>query len=527
MIRLLRNLVSDIPRGWSLLWLSLLCAVLASAASVALMGASGWLLSRAAEHPPVLYLMVAVTSVRFFGVSRGVFRYAERLVSHSLALRMQSALRMDVYSRLARTTWLGGRRGDLLVRVVTDVEAVMDLVVRVALPFCSAGIVVVAASAVISTLSWPAGLALFGSAVLAGVILPWLARLASARADRSIAPQRGQLGHRTHELARTAEDLVAYGVDGEYVQRAMQVDEELRRAELKTVDVRALAAAGQVFAGALAFLVALWVGGQQVAAGELWRVHLAVLVLTPLALHEVLSTLTEAAQVGTRAGAALGRVREVMDREPVGAGDRVPGPVEPDPCLVVDEVTLAWPGADPVLSGLSLSVSAGERVAVVGRSGVGKTTLAATLLGLIPAGAGEVTVRGRVGYLSQSAHVFDTTVAENVRIGNKDASDDDIRTALARAGLDLPLDRMVGEHGGQLSGGEVQRLALARLLVGEHQVFILDEPTEHLDAETATRLRADLWAATEQAPVLVITHDPEVIADCTRVVDLAAHQPVG
>ena len=158
---------------------------------------------------------------------------------------------------------------------------------------------------------------------------------------------------------------------------------------------------------------------------------------------------------------------------------------------------------------------------MAGPSGVGKTTVAATILGLIPALGGRVTTRGRIGYLAQDAHIFTTTIAENLRIGKRDATDDEIAAALARAGLDLPPDRMVGETGAKLSGGEARRVALARLLIGDYQVLILDEPTEHLDVLTASALMDDIWATTSEAAVLVISHDPSVLARCDRVVTLA------
>ncbi|MFZ0530129.1 MAG: ATP-binding cassette domain-containing protein, partial [Propionicimonas sp.] len=174
----------------------------------------------------------------------------------------------------------------------------------------------------------------------------------------------------------------------------------------------------------------------------------------------------------------------------------------------------------PVVTGLSLDVGPGEKVALVGPSGIGKTTVAATVLGLIPARAGEIEVRGRIGYLAQDAHIFTTTVAENVKIGNRDATDADVTEALTRAGLGLDPKRVVGETGATLSGGEARRVALSRLLVGHYQVLLLDEPTEHLDAATAHALIDDIWADSADSPVLVITHDPDLVARCDRVVRL-------
>ena len=183
---------------------------------------------------------------------------------------------------------------------------------------------------------------------------------------------------------------------------------------------------------------------------------------------------------------------------------------------------VGWPGASPLVTGLSFSVGPGERVALVGPSGVGKTTLAATLLGLIPPLSGRAEASGRVGYLAQDAHVFSTSVAENVKIGKRDASDDEVAAALAAAGLALDPGRLVGELGAPLSGGEARRLAASRVLVGEFGTLILDEPSEHLDAQTASALLDDLWASAGDRPLLAITHDPDVIARCDRVVRLDA-----
>jgi thiol reductant ABC exporter CydC subunit len=508
-----------ISRGWAATGL----AFAASAASVALMGVSAWLLSRAAEHPPVLYLQVAAVGVRFFGISRGVLRYVERLVGHDLALRMQSALRLETFQRLAGTTLLGARRGDLLARVIADVEAVQDLVVRVIVPALSASLVIVASTAMLGVFSPGSSAVLLVSAALAGGVVPWLAQQASRRADQAAVPTRGRLASAVDELSRTAADLVAYGAAGSHLARMQAIDEELRLIEARSAWIRGLATGAQVIAAGVAVIAALLIGGPQVASGSLPPVMLAVLVLTPLALHEVLSTLTLAAQTATRAQTALDRVHEVVTAEPIGAGD-LPGRPDPAvrPHVKVRDAGIGWPGAPALVEGLSFEVGPGESVAVTGPSGAGKTTLAATILGLIPPRAGLVEVQGRIGYLAQDAHIFATSLAENVRIGNKDATDDDVRESLARAGLALEPGRVVGELGATLSGGEARRVALARLLVGHYQVFVLDEPTEHLDAETAAALLDDIWATAAATPMLVVTHDPAVIRRCDREVRLPA-----
>lgn len=523
--RLVGQLLSDVPRGRWLLTLSVLLAACASGASVALMGVSAWLLSRAAEMPPVLYLEAAAVGVRFFGISRGVFRYAERLVGHDLALRMQGALRMRSYDRLSRTTLLGRRRGDLLVRVTADVEAVLDVVVRVLVPACAASLVIVGTTVLLGRFSPASAAVLLGSAVLAGVVIPWLTRLASRRADELVVPLRGELADRTRELAHAAPDLVALGADRAALGRVLEVDSRLREAERRAAWMRGLGTAGQILAAGVAVVGALLIGGQAVADGRMGGRILAVLVLTPLALHEVFGSFTSAAQVFTRARAALDRVVEVLDEPLVGVGDSPTAAASDDsPALDLVDLSVGWPGHEPVLAGVDLHVRAGESVAIVGRSGIGKTTIAATIMGLVPPMAGQVHTRGRVRYLAQNAHVFATTISENVRIGARDATDAEVLAALLRAGLDVPPDRVVGEDGATLSGGEAQRLALARVLVqhkagrvGSADLLILDEPTEHLDVETSEALMDDLWATTTGAAKVVITHDPLVMARCDRV----------
>lgn len=519
---LLRDLLTALPRGRWRLALSTLLAVLASGASVALMGVSAWLLSRAAEHPPVLYLEAAAVGVRFFGILRGVARYGERLVGHDLALRMQGALRLRSYDRLSQTTLLGRRRGDLLTRVVADVEAVQDVVVRVAIPLCSASIVMLGTSLMLAVFSPGAAAVLLGTALLAGIALPWLAQRLSRQADAQAVTARAELATAVDELARNAVDLVAYGRQEQALHRQAALQDRLERADRRAAWTRGIATAGQLLAAGIAVVGALWIGAHAVAQDRLLGRDLAVLVLTPLALHEVLASFTQAAQTWTRARTSLARVTALLDEPAVGQGDRPAAQATDDPGLSLHDVTIGWPGGEALATGLDLTLRRGDRLAITGPSGVGKTTLAATVMGLIPPQAGRVVTRGQVGYLAQDAHIFATTLAENVRIGNKDATDDEVADALRRAGLRLDPQRIVGEQGATLSGGEIRRVALARVLVGKASVLLLDEPTEHLDRETADALMADLWRTCGEAPVLVITHDPAVVSACNR--ELALHR---
>ena len=505
---------------------TILLGALASGAGVALMGTAAWLLSRAAEQPPILYLMVAIVAVRAFGIGKGVLRYAERLDSHDLALRLQAALRLDTWRALTRSTWVGRRSGDLLSRLVNDVEAIQDLVARVIVPAASAGLVAVATTIVIALLSPGAGVVLAVSVLLAGALLPWLTGRLAARSVASLAPLRGELATVAAEASDAAPDLVAYAATDAVVDRLVVIDARLRHAEQRAAWANGLAGCGQTLAAGVAVIGGLLIGAVQVFAGLLNPVNLAVVVLTPLALHEVLAALPAAVLAWRRSRSALSRVREVLTAPTVGSPDHLEVVADDtcdlSPSIEIISLSAGWPGSAPTVAGLDLTVQAGEKVALVGPSGVGKTTVAATLLGLLPPVEGTARAHGRVGYLAQDAYLFDTTVAENVRIGRRDAGDAEITDALARARVRMPLDRLVGIHGTQVSGGEARRIALARLLVGNADALILDEPTEHLDAPTATALIDDLWtAATDSdAAVLVITHDPSLAARCDRAVRL-------
>lgn len=519
---LLRRLFNAVPRARAQLAGSIGLASAATGASVALMAVSAWLLSRAAEMPPVLYLEAGAVGVRFFGISRGGFRYVERLASHDVALKLQSALRLETYTKLARTTLLGSRRGDLLARVIADVEAVQDLIVRVWIPFTSAALVIIGTAIGLAFFSPGSAAALLATAIAAAVFVPWLARTASARADTASVRLRGELADSARGLSQAATDLVAYGAAEAQLSRFVEIDLRLRRAAARSAWIRGAGTAVQTLAAGAAVIAGLVIGGQQVHDQTMAPVMLAVVVLTPLALHEALNSLIQAAQTRTKARAALDRVEEVLDSPPIGSGDlSLTDPAE-HPALRVAGLSAGWPGAAPVVQHLDFEVAAGERVALVGPSGVGKTTVAATILGLIPALAGKVEVTGRVGYLAQDAHIFTTSIEENVRLGNRDADRAAVARALSRAGLQLDLDRIVGAGGDPLSGGEARRVALSRLIVGDYQVLILDEPTEHLDAPTAESLIGDIWKTRSDSPILVITHDPALIERCDRVIELAA-----
>ncbi|MEU6454539.1 thiol reductant ABC exporter subunit CydD [Streptomyces sp. NPDC047065] len=531
--------------------LGLLLGSLALGSAVGLMATSGYLISRASEQPPVLYLMVAVTATRAFGIGRAVFRYAERLVTHDAVLRMLADTRVAVYRRLERLAPAGlsrTRRGDLLSRLVADVDALQDYWLRWLLP--AGGAVVVSAASVGFT-AWllpEAGAVLAAGLLAAGVGVPLLTGAVARRAERRLAPARGVLATRVADLLTgTAELTVAGALPGRAAE-ARRADGTLTRIASRAATATALGDGLTALISGLTVAGAALVGAQAVADGRLAGVAMAVVVLTPLAAFEAVLGLPLAVQYRQRVRRSAERVYEVLDApEPVREPEAPrQAPSSPFP-VVLRGLTARHAGQDrDALAGLDLTLAEGRRVAVVGPSGSGKTTLAQTLLRFLDADAGSYTlagvdayalagddVRRLVGLCAQDAHLFDSSVRENLLLARKDATEGELRDALARARLlewadSLPdgLDTLVGAHGARLSGGQRQRLALARALLADFPVLVLDEPAEHLDLPTADALTADLLAATEGRTTLLITHrlaglravDEVLVLDRGRVV---------
>ncbi|MFE0443608.1 thiol reductant ABC exporter subunit CydD [Streptomyces fungicidicus] len=531
--------------------LALLLGTLALGSAVGLMATSGWLISRASEQPPVLYLMVAVTATRAFGIGRAVFRYAERLVSHDAVLRMLADTRVAVYRRLERLApagLRGARRGDLLSRLVSDVDALQDYWLRWLLP---AGVAVAVSALSVGFTAWllpEAGAVLAAGLLAAGAGVPLLTGAVARRAERRLAPARGALATRVTDLLTGTAELTVAGALPARTAEARRADGVLTRIASRAATATALGDGLTALISGLTVAAAALAGVQGVASGRLDGVALAVVILTPLAAFEAVLGMPLAVQYRQRVRRSAERVYEVLDAPAPGREPESPrqAPASPFP-LVVRGLVARHPGQDrDALAGVDLTLERGRRIAVVGPSGSGKTTLAQALLRFLDPDTGSYTlagvdayaldgddVRRLVGLCAQDAHLFNSSVRENLLLARRDATEDALRDALGRArllewadGLPEGLDTLVGEHGAWLSGGQRQRLALARALLADFPVLVLDEPAEHLDLPTADALTADLLDATEGRTTLLITHrlagleavDEVVVLDEGRVV---------
>ncbi|MGP3637048.1 thiol reductant ABC exporter subunit CydC, partial [Streptomyces sp. 24-1644] len=538
------------------LGLALLLGSLAVGSSVGLMAVSGWLISRASEQPPVLYLMMAVTATRAFGIGRAVFRYAERLVSHDAVLRMLAELRVAVYRRLERIAPAGlrtTRRGDLLSRLVADVDALQDYWLRWLLPVGTAVVVGTAAAGFTGWLLPEAGVVLAAGLLLAGVGVPLVSGACARHVERQLAPARATLATRVTDLLTGTAELTVAGALPARSRQVREADGVLTRIASRAATATALGGGLSALICGLTVVGAALVALPAVRDGRLAGVALAVVVLTPLAAFEAVTGLPLAVQYRQRVKRSAERVYEVLDapapvREPATPAE---APDSPFP-LEVRGLSARYAGATrDALESVDLTLVPGRRIAVVGPSGSGKSTLAQVLLRFLDARAGTYrlggveeselhsdTVRTYVGLCAQDAHVFDSSIRENLRLARTGATDGELRNALAQARLldwadSLPdgLDTLVGEHGARLSGGQRQRLALARALLADFPVLVLDEPAEHLDLATADALTADLLTATRGRTTLLITHrlegldavDEVLVLDAGRVVQRGAY----
>ena len=604
-------------------------AAITSLMAAALTALSGWLIVRAAEGPAMMYLMVAIVGVRFFGLGRACARYAERLMTHSKVLAAANILRLRA--------WVGAwqsvssvralLRGDaLLERLVGGIDELRDGVPRVIIP-PAAHLLVMTAALITTACILPQALIPVLLAVLVSTfVAPWIVLRADARAEALARRSTAQMLRLGTGMLSAAEDLRANGVattaekangalDAENlsalqkgstaqgVGRTLVTLSWFGAALASAVIAYPLAVDGTVRAPEAAIVVLLCTGMLESSLGHVeavrsWPAFSRLLAtIAPsvrnVSLEGVVATSTlkrsvpteaevdthvlprRAERLRARAEAEMEELLEAdrqrarrFDRPESAAGTqaeskagapRPPKPGEPtlvscgtpqelgvkvtEPALSLQDAAARWPGMDhPVFTDLNMNARAGSWTAVTGPSGSGKSTVLATVLGFLPLESGRVLASGEVlegeqlrGYAAwcpQAAHIFESTLEGNLLLA-RDRSDrpseEELVEVLRRVGLGEWFDALpqglrtpVGAGGSFLSGGQRQRLAVARALLVNSPVLLLDEPTAHLDAESARALMADLDAATRSSSVatVLVSHRPEDIARCDEVVRL-------
>ncbi|MFI2233960.1 thiol reductant ABC exporter subunit CydC [Nocardia testacea] len=535
--------------------------VLALGSALGLAALAAWLIARAWQMPPVLDLTVAVVAVRALGISRGVCRYLERLATHDVALRSMTAARTSVYRALARAPlWLtrradvpgiaagdgvhtapGGpgvpgrlRRGDVLVRVGTDIDDLGAVVVRTFVPVAVALVLAIAAVGLLACISLPAAGVLAAALVFSGIVAPWLSARAAAAAERSARADRAEFAAHALTVLDHAAELRVAGKLESALHTAAAANRRALAAEDRAAGRNAWAAAAIPLATGVTVLAALLIGIIAYGpgggtAGAMTPMALAVLVLLPLSAFEATGPLPAAAQTLTVARAALHRLRAVSPdhrpepHEPAEPAPGVARAIDTRKRFGAGGYPHPFPYADSRADGVVIGwVGDGQwqiperpqasRVVVVGPSGAGKTTLLMAWAGLFDEPDDQVR------FFAEDAHLFGTSVLENLRVARGDIDAETAERALRTVGLGDWLDALPdGVHtdlpGGAaaVSGGQRRRILLARALVSPARALLLDEPTEHLDAAAGAQLLRDLLdidsgLVAADRDVVVVTH---------------------
>lgn len=506
-------------------------ALLTVGVGVALTMTSAFLIAKAALRPSIADLRIAVAGVRLFGISRGVLRYLERLVTHEATFRILSRLRIwfcDRLISLAPARLHAERSGDLLNRVVADVESLEHVYLRLLAPPFVALFAAVFAGVFFSRHDPRMAAAILAGLAVAGIAVPAATRAFGRATGVAILGVRGEYQAVAIDGVQGLSDLVAFGRAAGHRARMDALAADWARLQRRMSALTGLHEALTGLCAGGTVVAILGIGAPMVADGRLGGIALAVLALGTLAIFEAVAPLPPAFQFLDQATGAAERLFAIADRPPAvapvpsGTGAAVPG----GGAIEFDNVAFSHDPADrPVLRNLNLRIEPGSRVAIVGPSGAGKTTLSHLLVRFLDPDAGAIRIGGvdlrstdtdalvrAVTVVPQQPWLCNGTLRDQMLLARPDAGADALRACADAAGArawieSLPSgwDTRLGEQGLQLSGGQRRRIALAQALLRDTPIYVFDEPTADLDPESSERLMAALWSLPGKT-VVVITH---------------------
>jgi ATP-binding cassette subfamily C protein CydC len=522
-------------KGWIALAVLLGCATIGS--GIGLMATSAYLISAAALHPSVAALAVAMVGVRFFGIARGVFRYLERYVSHSVTFRLLAQLRVWFYSTLEplvpaylryfQRHATGPTSADILSSMVADIDTLQNFYTQMIAPPVVAALIGIVMWFFLGAYAPVASLAWFGCFLLTGLGVPWLASLLSRQLGQRAVTLRAELHVHVLDGIQGMVDLMAFGQEDTYLASIKQLNHKLLRVQAAMSRIASV----QSTLGNTLMNLSQWtmlvVAIPLVQEGKLSGVYLALLVLASAASFEAALPLSAAWQQTGSIREAAHRIFKVADVKPPVNEPATSSPQPHRFDLVLQNVCFRYQPEEPyVLDGVSFTIPQGKCVALVGANGAGKSTLVNLLLRFWDYQEAHILLGGYelrkfrlpdlysyISVVTQDTHLFNTTIRENLLMARPGACQDDLVRAAQQAQLhdfiqSLPqgYDTRIGEQGLCLSGGERQRLDLARALLKNAPTLILDEPTANIDAQNENSFFQVIKTMTQKHTTLIITH---------------------
>lgn len=527
-----------------LLTLGVVLAIVTLLASIGLLTLSGWFLSASAVVGVAgIYsfnYMLPAAGVRGAAIIRTAGRYFERLVSHDATFRVLQHLRVFTFSKLLPLSPAGlarFRQGELLNRVVADVDTLDHLYLRVISPLIGALVVIVVVTTGLSILDVTLALTLGGIMLVTLLVLPPLFYRAGKPAGESITQMRGQYRQQLTAWLQGQAELMLFSASDRYRKQLEKTEQRWQDAQRRQAELTALSQALMLLIGGVAVVAMLWLTSAGVGGNSQPGALIALFVFCALAAFEALAPVTGAFQHLGQVIASARRITQITGQQPEVTFAAGEGQAFGQVSLTLNQVTFSYPQQpSPALENISLQVGAGEHIAILGRTGCGKSTLLQLLTRAWDPANGEIllndqpltrlneaTLRQAMSVVPQRVHLFSATLRDNLSLAAPGASDIQLMKALERVGLeklleDSGLNAWLGEGGRQLSGGELRRLAIARALLHDAPLMLLDEPTEGLDATTESQILDLLAEVMREKTVLMVTHRLRGLARFNRII---------
>lgn len=519
---------------WGLVLVSIFMGLATTASAVGLLGASAYLIATAALHPSIAVLQVAIVGVRFLSITRGAFRYLERLVSHNVNFRLLSQLRVFVFQSwesLSTASLSHLRSGDLLSKVVADIETLENFYLRAVAPPLVALLASIGVCLFVGSYDAVFAFVAGGGLWISGLLISWVAYRVSIHSGRRWIQDRAGLFSVLVEGIQGMGDLLVFGEGEDHARVVSHLSQSIKKSQIQFSWATGFVNAISILFPGLTLLILIMVAIPRVNQGVLNGVSLAVLALFVLTSFEVITPLGSAAQyfessleAGRRIFSDLHERQTLITPVPTAVLSVVlPGKAY----LSVKGLSFRYSRMDAfALKNINFELPIGKKMAIVGPSGSGKTTLLNILLGFLDYEEGTISLGDRelrlynseevcrmMGAILQDTYLFNGTIRQNLKLAKPNAGDEELLSVLNKVKLEdwlssLPngLDTWIGERGIKMSGGERQRLALARLILLDAPIWLLDEPTEHLDVASARGLTNLLLELSADRSVVWVTH---------------------